>query len=562
MARMIPDSPPAEGPGRKAERVLYEALASGLPEEFFVYHGLAYLEKGRAAEGEVDFLVLHRELGLLAIECKGRGVQRTDTGKWVRFDQDGQAHALKEDPVQQVQRAVKDLVRELDKRLRQAFPRFSGAFPFVHGYAVAFPLSVASDLQLPLNLQREVLFDASDLTRIGERTLEAFAFWRRASPARSPLSPREFESFRKVVLNPAFHVTESLGAQLLLDADRIVRLTDEQVRALKGILSLPRLSVSGGAGTGKTVLALEAARALALQGRRVLLLCYNQSLARFLDQTVRAWGLEDEAIEVATFHSLCRRSQELLGKPFSPPPREDLEGSKKFWDEMTPFMLLEGLASGHVGPWDGIVVDEGQDFHEDWWSVVDECLRDKDKGALFIFYDPRQEIFGRRCRIPQVGPEVPLRVNVRNTGAVFDAMREFGPLEMDLHPRAPRGREVKRAIEKNAQKAQRMIEREIRAYLEFEKVRPEQIAVLTPHTREHSVLAGLERIADVPLASDPIGRQGAILHATVGRFKGLEADIVFFADVDPQDPLCTPSARYVAVSRARQVLHELWKRPP
>ncbi len=300
MAVMIPDTPPAQGPGRKAERALYEALAAELAHEFCVYHGLAYLEGGRAAEGEVDFLVVHRELGLLAIECKGRGVRRTDGGKWVRLDHNGQPQELKEDPFQQVQRAVKDLVRELDKRLRQVLPRFSGAFPFVHGHAVAFPLSVASDLQLPLNLQREIVFDASDLPRIGERILSALAFWRRASSARSPLSPREFETFRKVVLNPTFHVTESLGAQLLLDGDRIVRLTEEQVLALRGILNQPRLRVSGGAGTGKTVLALEAARALALQGRRVLLLCYNQPLARFLEQAVRAWGLEDEAVEVAT----------------------------------------------------------------------------------------------------------------------------------------------------------------------------------------------------------------------------------------------------------------------
>jgi len=56
-------------------------------------------------------------------------------------------------------------------------------------------------------------------------------------------------------------------------------------------------------------------------------------------------------------------------------------------------------------------------------------------------------------------------------------------------------------------------------------------------------------------------RQGAILHTTIGKFKGLESDILFFADVDPEDARCGSNARYVAVSGTRQVLHEFWKRP-
>ena len=75
MAHMIPDAPPEPGPGKAAESALFEALQSRLPDDFFVYHGARYLESEGAAEGEADFLILHREhaCSLLSVECKGKG---------------------------------------------------------------------------------------------------------------------------------------------------------------------------------------------------------------------------------------------------------------------------------------------------------------------------------------------------------------------------------------------------------------------------------------------------------------------------------------------------------
>ncbi len=116
MAHMIPDLPPAPGPGRHAERVLYDALRAHLPDEYFVYHGLHYLEHQRAEEGEVDFLLVHRERGLLALECKGKGVRRTSAGRWVRETSDGREAAM-ESPFRQAQRQIKALVKELQTRM-------------------------------------------------------------------------------------------------------------------------------------------------------------------------------------------------------------------------------------------------------------------------------------------------------------------------------------------------------------------------------------------------------------------------------------------------------------
>lgn len=56
MARMIPSDPPGEGPGRRAERILYNELRDKLPRDFRVYHGLHYIEERRFVLARGDWM--------------------------------------------------------------------------------------------------------------------------------------------------------------------------------------------------------------------------------------------------------------------------------------------------------------------------------------------------------------------------------------------------------------------------------------------------------------------------------------------------------------------------
>jgi superfamily I DNA/RNA helicase len=143
---------------------------------------------------------------------------------------------------------------------------------------------------------------------------------------------------------------------------------------------------------------------------------------------------------------------------------------------------------------------------------------------------------------------------------IFQAIREVVDVDMELHPRCPEGIAVKRHLQKSRRKTLETIEGLLSKYIKEEQIRPEQITILTPHTKANSLLAGIEQMADCPIAQDPSDRRGAILHTTIGKFKGLESDVVICADIDPEDERCNLNARYVAMSRARQVLHEFWKR--
>lgn len=57
-----------------------------------------------------------------------------------------------------------------------------------------------------------------------------------------------------------------------------------------------------------------------------------------------------------------------------------------------------------------------------------------------------------------------------------------------------------------------------------------------------------------------MAHDGGILHATISGFKGLESDAVILADLDPEDPRCSPADLYVTASRAKDVLHQVGKR--
>ena len=187
---------------------------------------------------------------------------------------------------------------------------------------------------------------------------------------------------------------------------RADQLTQDQAAMLDKLRAFPRLRVVGGAGTGKTYLALEQARRRAREGDRVALLCYSRGLAAYLGEVTGAWPARERPAYVGLFHDLPLR--------WGAEPGSDDDGD--YWERRLPLRLAElADAQPEHERFDAVVVDEGQDFGELWWPGVLRCLRDPEHGRLYVFMDDNQRIFPRDGAPPIDLPPVELDENLRST---------------------------------------------------------------------------------------------------------------------------------------------------
>ena len=331
-----------------------------------------------------------------------------------------------------------------------------------------------------------------------------------------------------------------------------MRLNRQQVQVIDGLLDNPRLCVEGGAGTGKTVIALEAARLHAEDGLRVLLLCFNKALGHHLSSLAKGFAELPGFVEAMHFHRLCALASYALKRGDLQVP-EGAEAAAAFWNDTAPMILLEAVAEGVIGPWDAIVIDEGQDFAENWWTVVDTLLAPRDS-HLLICQDTSQAIFSRRV-VEHGYPTYKLTRNLRNTSAIARVVEQLSDTEMKPHRRSPEGIEPVVTPQPPKRRLRAELDALVTILTTEEGFRPDQIVILTPHSLKNSSLAGLTELGGRPLVDLKARRSSAITHATIGAFKGLESDVLILVDIDPSDPRCDRKARYVAVSRCRHLLY-------
>ena len=90
------------------------------------------------------------------------------------------------------------------------------------------------------------------------------------------------------------------------------------------------------------------------------------------------------------------------------------------------------------------------------------------------------------------------------------------------------------------------------------KLKPSQIAVLSPFEQSKSCLANTDKIGGVNLTSDleHWRANDAVLFSTIRSFKGLEADAIIVTDApNPEsDAYFTTADFYVGCSRAKHLL--------
>lgn len=560
MARMIPPTPAPET--NASERRAYDSLRSGLPDTWTVIHGQRFLIPPKpgapAREGELDFLVLDPERAVLGLEVKGGRVHRDASG-WASVDRTDQRKEIR-DPVQQVQTAVHEINRYLGDR----------GFRCRFGWGVVLPDTETPGDMGP-ELPRILILDRTDFLDVRPAIDRIFAYWgesRLPAPAGAAArteqrtSPRNGAEDLVAALVERFPPASRLALQFKEENQELLRLTEEQMVVLDNLGAHKRAAIEGAAGTGKTVLALEKARRLATTGAQVLLLCFNRPLAAALRR--QAEGFATEKLRVETFHEFCRRAAQCANLPFE--PKTGRASATRFWEREAPWRLLEALERTPGERYDAIVVDEGQDFLPDWWPCLDEALKDGCDGTLYAFYDPNQDIYAG-------GPPAALEVietrlvhNCRNTTRIAEYAAGLIDVEALVKRGAPEGMPVEVLPCDGDDDIVRQVGDRLRQLIVDEGVEPARIAVVSTRTLKNSPFAGDRRVGDFQLVNlDNTGSwtsrtssRGAtvrqVVFDTLDRFKGLERDVVLLLDLPGGDRAVTAHHRYVAASRAKNLL--------
>jgi hypothetical protein len=271
---------------------------------------------------------------------------------------------------------------------------FDGKNPrFTYGYGVIFPLLKRKDVETP-SLFGPSLEEAlgPGLVLTGD-DLTADAIMRRLRSLipnqlvnREPLNPLQVDEIRGVLFPEIRigwgHTDEEIARVMDREQERLARIVGEGHRLLRGI-----------AGSGKTVVLM--CRARHLRERypdwRILVICFNRVLAHYLRDAIEP----DKRLEVLHFHRWCWHQLEAAGVviPEPPPPGERSD----YWDREVPQLLLKAYEEGRLqqGTYQVILVDEGQDFPDDWCRALMRAL-DPETNSLFIAIDSSQNIYKRK----------------------------------------------------------------------------------------------------------------------------------------------------------------------
>jgi hypothetical protein len=516
--RMIPAQP--HDTHSRAELRVFDQLRAAFAHDdrWFALHSLNLPRHAYKRFGEIDFVVCGPE-GLFVLEIKGGGVACHD-GLWETTNRDGHTERLKESPFRQAEGALHGLCGNLPGALLA---------DFVVGYGVLTP--DCEGLPPSAEWEAATLADARAFRQFEKWLNGLIAHWRRKD-ARSPLAGPPSLRRLQQALRPDFEAILPLCAAAREVEARVVQLTNDQLKLVDVIEVNPRVICSGGAGTGKTLLAFETARRWTAAGRRVALACHSPWLKSFLARTpVRG-------LTVCLADSI-------------------------------------GLAARRAGieKFDALIVDEGQDLLEEKaLEKLDAALAGEMSAGRWCFFHDVNNQSGL-CGIcapdayaalaRQATARVPLRTNCRNSWQILRKIQETLNADMGVSG-VGEGPEVRYREVAHPEEAARALAAELVELIEGEGFAPGEITVLSPLPFHRSCASASETremltILDESALHLPRSTAG---FAQISQYKGLESEAVLLIDLPP--PGATQDFRafhYVGMSRARAMLSMICEPP-
>ena len=541
MATSVPAEPRWSDSVSPAEKALWRWAVDQLDERVLVLPQVAITmrQKGRPEEAEIDLLLIDPEGGIVIVEVKG-GRIRYDATQAVWRNADAAGAPTIRDPIGQAQRA-----RRILRQLLEQYGVDVRALPLRWAFA-------APDCRIESPgggvIDEHQLWDDRAATQLARM----FAMTVGQLEANEVPTGTRTQHIVNVVRGRSVVGRDTLAADLTVHADAVRALTESHRNVRNRLTAERRVLVHGGAGTGKTGLALGIAADHAMLGSRVLLTAWNIALAEHLRDGLAALltaaesPLADEVgteptgrIVVEDLGTLVRtHARDADGRPLTEP--SDRSALSDWYYHELPLHLTPTLTGGEF---DVVVIDEAQDLREDWALAV-TSLASRD-GRLYAFQDDQQDLFRADAALPELlDVHHELKENFRNTPQIAAFAARFGDVELDcIAPDGPPVRFVECAAGDVIAESRAVADRLQRE----ESVRDDQFAVLWLY---HNPFQG--RTDEVVAAY----RDGQRIETNAATFKGLERPVVVLgldmrADEDPD---ALNRNLYTAATRASTLL--------
>jgi len=524
MAKMIPKFGPAETESR-SEPLIYNLLEAGLSDEFTVIHSLPWLCAAAkeldasfiAPTGEIDFLILHPTLGVLAIEVKG-GHYRIEAAAFVLVNR-----GVSVDALGQTRRNTHGLARWLAGKSH---------IRCLIGYALCFPDSHFRPDQLPPGLVdpsgptlQTITLTFDDMPRFAQRIREVMEYWQAALKT-GPLGMKRTDEIRDA-LCPNFDGSPEWAQRVVFDNHFWLRLTDEQAAVVNKIFTSQRSIITGWPGTGKTLIGIEVARRLKASGARIAVVTYNTMLADYLTEQ-----LADERCDVFTWHKLCGRARTRIGL-------SSVEPDGDWFQNDCATDLQSAIDAGLLDAYDALILDEAQALRPGWCALLAAWFTGKrivalcDETQVFSFEKERTTLAALSGILDGARP-FHLTIVMRMPRAVTDRLNEVLPSPIQLSsPRKFDAATVREMVVDDLETCLTVITEGLFS----DGIQEEEIVFLCKYW-------------DVPAAVEQFRRErpGTRL-CTVSRFRGMEAPVIIIVSAEEFDDL----ELFCAYSRATTV---------
>lgn len=524
-----------------------------ITRDWTVLHSLDVARHVKRTAGEVDFVVIVPGKGVLCLEVKACSRLERKEGAWYYGSDPSPDYRGPFRQATEAMHSVRNWLTSQRPDLARV-PFGTGViFPYVAFDAASgewHPWQIIDRRSFSSGSLGALLLALLDHTR-GHLAAKGALWFDRAATEPQPEVCHQLVQ----LLRPSFECLEPRKNRRQRLQEEVKRYTEEQFVALDAMAANPQVAFVGPAGSGKTVLALEAVRRSAAGGRRVLFLCFNSFLSTWLQEQVAGWP-DRERIEVSTLHAQLRKVAQVQVPPGA---------GADFWERDLPQeAALRLIERGEGSQFDELVLDEAQDLlSAEYLSFLDLCLRSGiGAGRWRMFGDfAKQNIYGAnrhslRALSPYLANREPLwynlTVNCRNTPRIAQYAEYLGALSPGysrvLRPDDQRSPELVYYRDK-AHQQQLLVEK--LAGLYEDGFSGDEIVVLS--TR-HDASSAAAAITASPWAGRlrPYATAGSghIGYCTMHAFKGLEAPAVVLTDVEQLDDAAAQDLLYVGMTRA------------